>query len=229
MLANWIEADRRVFGHKKKYIHGALKGDTGIIDGVKDEHKEDIFYMLLFCLCVPQSKAVKADEPIDILREKDYYNINLSEEEIVEVLTGKVRFQFVKAQRLRDARVLLKDDVRFWKELQTHYSNYGDIDSRESVLGRARSYLMSKVNGIGPKLAGHFLRNIGMSGLAILDVHVLDGLKKRGIVPDGKETLNYERYLVIEKKMIEYAQTVGITVDELDFLLWSQKTGYVFK
>lgn len=232
-LTNWVKADRRVFDHKKKYIHGALKGDTGIIDGVNNENREDIFYMMLFCLCVPQSKAIKADEAIEILRDLDYYNTDLSKQQVLEALQGRVRFQSIKTQRLIEARCLLKNDANFWAHLKTHYSDYTsepDELRRKVILKKVRRYLISKINGFGMKLASHFLRNVGMSGLAILDVHVLDGLKKRGILPDEKITnLNYDRYAEIEQFLLNYAQTVGITVDELDFLLWSQKTGYVFK
>ncbi len=230
-LTNWIDADRRVFDHKKKYIHGAIEGDTGIIDGVTNDNKEDIFYMMLFCLCVPQSKAVTADEAIDLLRELDYYHIKLPKERVLEALKGRVRFQLVKTQRLIDARSLIQD-TDFWLHLKTHYADYTNEPNklqRQVQLKKVRRYLTSQVNGMGMKLASHFLRNVGMSGLAILDVHVLDGLKKRGIIPDEEITLNYGQYVEIEEKMIEYAKTVGITVDELDFLLWSQKTGYVFK
>lgn len=230
---NWIEADRRVFGHKKKYIHGAMNGDTGIINGVKEENKEDIFYMLLFCLCVPQSKAIKADEAIDILREIDYYHTNLSQQGVLDILQGRVRFHSVKSKRIVTARSLVIENEDFWLQLKKYYSEYVTVPNeymRQGVLESSRKYLISKVNGMGMKLASHFLRNIGMSGLAILDVHILDGLKKRGIVSNEDILkLNYDRYTAVEQLMISYAQEVGITVDELDFLLWSQKTGYVFK
>jgi len=36
-------------------------------------------------------------------------------------------------------------------------------------------------------------------------------------------------YCDIEDTMKVYAEQVDIGIDELDLLLWSQKTGYVFK
>lgn len=228
-LNHWIAADRRVFNTKKKYIRGALKGETGIIDGVTEENKEDIFYMLMFCLCVPQSKAIKAEEAIEVLRGQDFYTKSISLAQIVKILTGKVRFQSTKAQRLMDAKDLFFSPV-FWDGIRARYEAYclGE-EPRNELLQNTRHYLMGRVNGMGMKLSGHFMRNVGMGGLAILDVHVIDGLKKRGVIDVEKLGPSQSEYLQVEEKMKEYAKEVGIELDELDLLLWSQKTGYVFK
>lgn len=229
-LEHWKAADRRVFNTKKKYIQGALKGETGIIDGVTDKNKEDIFYMLMFCLCVPQSKAVKAEEAIDILRKDDFYNKKLTLPEVTKILTGRVRFQYTKAKRLLEAKDSFGD---FWTILLTQYAafkfTHNDEANIESDLQRTRRVLIKITNGMGMKLASHFMRNVGMPGLAILDVHVIDGLKKRGVVNIEKLGPSRAEYLEIEEKMKAYAEKIGITLDELDLLLWSQKTGYVFK
>lgn len=225
-LDHWLAADRRVFNTKKKYIHGALKGETGIIDGVNEKNKEDIFYMLMFCLCVPQSKAIKAEAAIDIFREKDFYRNELSPEEVTQILTGRVRFQTTKAKRLIEARTLFTE---FWEVLDARYTSLQTSNEKEINLQQTRRTLIKHVNGMGMKLASHFMRNIGMSGLAILDVHIIDGLKKRGVINIDKLGPSQEEYLRIEAEMKDYAKEVGITLDELDLLLWSQKTGYVFK
>ena len=60
----------------------------------------------------------------------------------------------------------------------------------------------------------------------------------RGLVPDkyfrtekGKIKLETgpTAYKAVEQIEIDYAKQVGIPVEELDLLLWSQRTGYVFK
>lgn len=229
-LEHWLSADRRVFNTKKQYIHGALKGETGIIDGVTEENKEDIFYMLLFCLCVPQSKAVKAEEAIEDLREQNFYTKDISLKHVVKTLTGRVRFQSTKAKRLLEAKEFFDS---FWSILLTQYVAFkialNDEVHMESDLQRTRDVLIRTINGMGMKLASHFMRNVGMPGLAILDVHVIDGLKKRGVINIDKLGPSRAEYRRIEEKMKGYAREVGITLDELDLLLWSQKTGYVFK
>lgn len=230
--SHWLAADQRVFRSKKKDIHGALKGDTGIISGVTQEHKEDIFYMLMFCLCVPQSKAIKAEEAVDILREKNFYNCQMPLDEVTQILTGRVRFQATKAKRLVEAKDMFFH-TGFWDELRSRYEMFKGLgfsdDQRERILQGTRKILIKTINGVGTKLSSHFMRNVGMGGLAILDVHVIDGLKKRGVIDIDKLGPSLAEYLAIEQKMKEYAAQVGITLDELDLLLWSQKTGYVFK
>ena len=229
-LDHWVSADQRVFRTKEKHIHGALKGDTGIIGGVADTHKEDIFYMLMFCLCVPQSKAIKAEEAIEVLRKKGFYSKTLSLSEVTKILTGRVRFQSTKAKRLLEARkMFLHTD--FWDELQARYMLFSVAcgEKREIILQGTRRTLIKLVNGMGMKLASHFMRNVGMAGLAILDVHVISGLNKRGVIDIDKLGPSQTEYCEIEQKMKNYADQVGITLDELDLLLWSQKTGYVFK
>jgi N-glycosylase/DNA lyase len=229
-LDHWIAADRRVFKRKKSDIESALKGDTGIVDGVTEENREDIFYMLMFCLCVPQSKAIKAEEAIEILRARKFYHESLSLAQIIKILTGKVRFQSVKAARLVRAKATFKE-TDFWEELSSRYLFYSTIsdDAKESALHSVRNFLMDRISGMGMKLSSHFMRNIGMGGLAILDVHIMSGLKKRGVIWNDKLGPAINEYLEIEQKMKDYAEAVGISLDQLDLLLWSQKTGYVFK
>lgn len=229
-LDHWLAADRRVFNTKKKHIRGALQGETGIIDGVTEKNKEDIFYMLMFCLCVPQSKAIKAEEAIDYLRKQNFYSKPLALSQVLEALTGRVRFHPTKAQRLIDAKALFFDSL-FWDDTCSRYGSYCAVSAaaKDTTLQNIRNFLIGRINGMGMKLASHFMRNVGMPGLAILDVHVIDGLKKRGIVNIEKLGPSRTEYLQIEEKMKVYAKKVGITLDELDLLLWSQKTGYVFK
>lgn len=228
---HWIESDRRNYRVKKARIQDALRGSTGILDGVTKKNEEDIFYMLLFCLCVPQSKAIKAEEAIDILRSKDFFRNNLTRAELLQVLTGRVRFQSTKADRLIRAREsFFTSDL--WDDLTEFYISYRAADGppRQKVLFSARSYLMKHINGMGMKLSGHFLRNIGMPGLAILDVHILAGLEKRGLITEKDiKPLTKAKYEKVSSIMNCYADQVGISIDELDMLFWSQRTGFVFK
>lgn len=239
-LDNWIEADRRVY-RVKQYttptgsvgIKDALeKGVTGIIRSVCPDHQEEIFYMLCFCLAVPQSKAIKAEEAISLLRGKKFFQYHLSLPTIVKAFTSRVRFQNRKAEYVYAARAAFVDG-KLWNELLTAYECYANqqpgSDQQFAFLQGLRGLLIKKIKGMGMKEASHFLRNIGMSGLAILDVHIIKGLQRRGLIPEGKISLTKSRYCDIEGVMRDYAKQVGITLDELDLLLWSQRTGFVFK
>lgn len=227
-LDHYMLADRRLYQHKKEEIQNAIKGQTGILNGVTENNKVDIFYMLLFCLCVPQSRANKAQIAIDLFRKKDYYHNELTLDEITNILKSNVRFHLVKSLRIFSTRKLFFT-TDFWDHLVFYYNEYKESDKKFLVLLKVREFLIEKVNGLGFKSSSHFLRNVGMSGLAILDVHILNSLKERGVIPKTKITLTKSKYNAIEQKMNEYASKIGMTIDELDLLFWSNKTGYVFK
>jgi N-glycosylase/DNA lyase len=229
-IDNWIEADRRNFRHKKDRIRAALEElDTGMLDGITDQNKVEIFYMLCFCLIVPQSKQAKAEEAVDALKEQHFYDNDLSEEELQEILKGKVLYHNNKAKWLLTAKDLFLGRT-FWPELKRRYALFLKAGSQDGVriLETTRDWLVRRVKGMGMKLSSHFLRNCGMRGLAILDVHVLRAMKKRGLV-SAISPLTKARYCDIEREVKAYADRLGLNIDELDQLFWSSATGYVGK
>ncbi len=94
----------------------------------------------------------------------------------------------------------------------------------------AREWLIKNVNGLGRKEASHFLRNIGMGkNFAILDVHILRNLKWFGVIGEIPDQLSDKRYMEIEGLMKKFSAEINIPMDELDLLLWSKETGFMFK
>jgi N-glycosylase/DNA lyase len=85
------------------------------------------------------------------------------------------------------------------------------------------------IKGIGYKEASHFLRNIGFKGYAILDKHVLRSLHEFKVIEDPKPPTSRRKYLEIEEKLKEFARTADIDFDDLDLVLWSNKTGEILK
>jgi N-glycosylase/DNA lyase len=83
--------------------------------------------------------------------------------------------------------------------------------------------------GLGYKEASHFLRNIGFRGYAILDKHILRSLYEFGVLDSPKPPTTKNRYIETENKFKEFANQLGIQLDELDLLLWSEKTGEILK
>lgn len=86
-----------------------------------------------------------------------------------------------------------------------------------------------QVKGLGYKESSHFLRNIGLSGYAILDKHVMSCLMDLKVVETPKPPGNRTRYLETEERLRFFARDIGIDFDELDLVLWSMKTGEVLK
>ncbi len=173
------------------------------------------FYELVYCLLTPQSSAVNAGRAVEALRAADF-----SEREVpcAEILFRKqhyIRFHNTKARHLTEVK-------KRYAEIHAQLCN-------GSTSPDLRAWLVMNVKGLGWKEASHFLRNIGHRDLAILDRHILKNLKKHNVIRIVPKTLTPKRYLVIEKKFLRFAQAIGITMDELDLLFWSNETGEILK
>lgn len=230
-INSWRLRDRINFREHYDEIQSAIKGTTGLITSLNDNSSADVFYMLCFCLLVPQSKADLADAAVTNLKIIDFFNdeVKIDCHEMSVLLCHRVRFHNVKSVRLLDAR---KNYAYIWDIVLKKYQEYKITekpDDRYKLLCELRDVLVSSVNGMGYKCASHFLRNISMRGLSILDVHILSGLHKRGIISSNSKSMTHAKYLSIENKFFMYADQVGISPDEMDFLFWREKTGYVFK
>ncbi len=93
-----------------------------------------------------------------------------------------------------------------------------------------REWLAENVHGLGYKEASHFLRNIGITDLAIIDFHIIDILVKHGMIekPNSK-SIQKKRYLEIESVLRKLAQKTNLSLAELDLYLWYMETGKVLK
>ncbi|MEQ1921262.1 MAG: hypothetical protein ABL952_02025 [Pyrinomonadaceae bacterium] len=85
------------------------------------------------------------------------------------------------------------------------------------------------IKGLGYKEASHYLRNIGFTGYAILDKHVLNCLAELKIIGDPKPPNTRSRYLMVEERLRQFTREINIDFDELDLVLWSMKTGVILK
>jgi len=200
---------------KKRYqIKKKLKEFEDLYKG-KDEH---IFRELCFCILTPQSKAIYCDEAIKelirsgLLLEGDKSDIKAS--------LSRVRFPNNKASYLIAARKAFKNSRGF--------NVKSKID--EGNIPKTREWFVKNIKGLGYKEASHFLRNIGLGdNIAILDIHILRNLKKYRVIKEIPSSISRKIYLNIENKMRVFSQNIGIPLPELDLLLWSNQTGFIFK
>ncbi len=93
----------------------------------------------------------------------------------------------------------------------------------------AREWLVNNFKGIGYKEASHFLRNIGVFDLAILDKHVLRWMKREGLLNEVPKTLTRKRYLEIEEIFVREAKKRGLAPGVFDLFVWAEMTGRVLK
>ncbi|MCX7597615.1 MAG: N-glycosylase/DNA lyase [Armatimonadetes bacterium] len=207
---------------KRRYValKDAIQTRLGEFRRLGDEASdEDLFAELVFCLFTPQSKARQCWAAVERLRD---CGLLLCGEacEVAGQLKG-VRFHNTKAANVVALRELFTRD--------------GHLAVRETLdrLGEpraAREWLVANVRGLGYKEATHFLRNIGRAaGMAILDRHILRNLVHLGVIEEMPRSLSRRKYMEIEEAMVDVAQAMGITVEELDLLLWCKETSDLFK
>ncbi len=79
---------------------------------------------------------------------------------------------------------------------------------------------MKNALGIGYKEASHFLRNVGVEDLAILDRHVLSLMRDYGLIDSVPKSLTKQRYLSLEALLKEEARSFGETPGKFDLYLW---------
>ncbi len=195
------------FDKRKDVINSRLED----FSNTDKSNRKVVFEELAFCLLTPQSKARSAGKAIEKLKENNLL-FNGSAEEITPNLAG-VRFNATKAKRIVEAREKF-DKFKF---------DFSDVF-------KLRDEVVSNFKGLGYKEASHFLRNIGYGeNLAILDRHVLRNLVKMGIIDEVPKSISTKSYFEIESRMQKLCLELGISVAQLDLLLWSEETGEVFK
>ena len=180
---------------------------------------EDIFCELVFCICTAGASAKMGLKSLEASRD---ILLECSLRELRQRLKGVHRFHNKRPEYIIHTREYLKREHGFRiREL---------IESFENPFDRRDFFASNKdIKGIGYKESSHFLRNIGFSGYGILDKHILNTMHGYGIINDPKPPAKREDYLAIEVKFIKLSEDLEIHPDELDLLLWSEKTGELLK
>lgn len=167
---------------------------------------ECLFGELCFCIMTPQSRAKNCREAVNKLKaDKKLFTANVEE---LRVYLKGVRFPEVKAQRIVEARNKLPEIKK-------------RLDSNPIEL---REWLKENIKGLGMKESAHFMRNIGFKGLAIIDVHIQNFLRKIGIIKENK-SLTKKRYQDLEKRFLELSEKLKIPAEELDIAVWLYQSG----
>lgn len=112
--------------------------------------------------------------------------------------------------------------ANYFMDLITDYKNFRYMDWYD-----VRTRLIKNVNGIGNKIASHWLRNIGFQ-LPIIDIHVRRVLSCAGLIDTkyAKYQISDSEYWYLEKKVTEISNQINIDVAKLDFILWSHGREY---
>jgi N-glycosylase/DNA lyase len=198
----------------KKFYSEPVCWEQGILVNSDAPHNHRIFEELTFCLLTANTSAAMGMKAVDSLR--DILMSGTLEELQARLKKCSYRYPNKRAEYIIEAREKFND---------FDFKDFIDSKKPEEL----RVFFASEVKGFGYKEASHFLRNIGVFGLAILDKHILRTLLEYGYIEEVPKSLNKKRYMDIEKKMLEFSSRLGIGIDELDLLLWSMKTGKIMK
>lgn len=171
---------------------------------------ENVFRNLAFTICAPQTnyKANRqAQENLMALRplEMDRTTFEANEAGLrkVQEALRPTRFWQVKGRRVYYAISALPHVMKILNWLD---------DGMQSKYARAE--LLDFIPGLGPKAASHFLRNMGVHNLAILDVHILRFLGRK------KAPATLAQYEALERRFNAEAARRDISPAMLDAVLW---------
>ena len=185
----------------------------------KNGDDERLWEEMVFCFFTGGCSAKMGLRSIEAVRP---ILLTGTHEELMNALLGRHRYPRARSGYIVASRDFLQEHCNL--ELRKK------LESFEDALGR-RDWLVKEkgIKGLGYKEASHFLRNIGLKGYAILDKHILRSLAELKIIDDPKPPNTRLKYLTIEKKLKNLAETLKIDFDELDLVLWSMKTGEILK
>ena len=142
--------------------------------------------------------------------------------DLAKALTGVHRYPNARSRYIIASRTFLREHCGM--ELRTKLLSFDCHYERRDWLVKEKG-----IKGLGYKEASHYLRNIGFSGYAILDKHVLRCLHELKIIDEPKPPNTRSTYLRVEEKLKQLAKRAEIDFDELDLVLWSMKTGEILK
>lgn len=182
----------------------------------------ELFEELAFCIFTAGASARMGIKSVEAVRPVMMTAKSAEQFSRLIIKNGAHRFPNARARYLLHTRNYIAR--AHGMEMKRLILSFKDPARRRAFFAENRD-----IKGIGFKEASHFLRNIGISGYAILDKHIMNCLFELKIVDDPSPPANGKMYVEIENKLKRYAKRNGFDIDEIDLLLWSEKTGVILK
>lgn len=196
----------------------ARLGEFEAILSVADDAR--LFEELVYCIFTAGASARMGLNAIEKVRS---HLLKAGHPRLNRLLVGAHRYPRARSGYVVHTRNYLKKDCGL--RLRERLDSFGeDPEARRDFFAQNPG-----IKGIGYKEASHYLRNIGYRGYAILDKHILRALYHYGVVDSPAPPSTKKKYLLVEENMRKFADEIKINFDELDLLLWSNKTGEILK
>ena len=192
---------------------------------LREASDERLFQELSFVIFSSQSSAKKSWNAAQRLGEKGL--LEKDRETIAQVLRQEeIQYEERKADYIISNRKKLSQPS--FNDPST------DLKLRQQIrpknLEKSRKWLAENIKGLSWKGASHFLRNTGYGkDFAILSSHTVSVLFDLEVIKASKPPKNAEKYLEMEQKIQEFSREIDIDIQALDLVLWSMRTGEVFK
>jgi N-glycosylase/DNA lyase len=215
-----IEIKQRLLDFKRFYnepVCWHYENNMMVLKESPKNFNERIFEEMVFCILTANGSAVSGMKAVDYSR--DILMTGTAEKIQERLKESGVRFHN-RAIYIVETREKLKKEYDF--------NLRGILESIDEPK-QLREFFVGNIKGFGYKEASHFLRNIGVFGLAILDKHILRTLHEYKMIEELPKSLTRKRYLQYGENLFEFGRKLEINCDELDLLLWSMKTGKIMK
>lgn len=186
---------------------------------LKNGSDELLFEEMVYCILTAGASAKMGLNAINKIRSVLQ---TATEKQLVMKLKGTYRFPNIRSKYIIHTREYLKD--KYNMELKSLLLSFDHRQERRNFLA-----LTKDIKGLGPKESSHYLRNIGFKGYAILDKHILNCLFELKVIKSSKPPGSLKKYIETENLLKKFASRNNIDFDELDLLLWSEKTGEILK
>jgi N-glycosylase/DNA lyase len=168
-----------------------------------------LFEELVYCIFTAGASAKMGLNSVERVRR---HLLKGSHTKLEQLLVGAHRFPRARSGYLVATRRFLQQECGL--RLRDKLASFGDDwEARRDFFAQT----------------SHYLRNIGYRGYAILDKHILNTLYECGVIDAPKPPATKKKYHVLEESMRKFAAELTIDFDELDLLLWSDKTGEILK
>jgi len=188
---------------------------------------------LVLCILSSQEKYEVALGAIKMLQKNDVLRIPQNRSQLNEIkrainntLSKPVKFTSNGKRFLRRLRFYNKKCDYIITTIQNIYLNdltIKEILSSNDCVQETRNTIINISNGLGPKQASMFLRNVGYySEFAVLDKHVIDYMKILGMTEvSSKGFSTIRQYQIAETTLKSYADTYNVSLLHLDMAIWT--------
>lgn len=213
---------QRHYSENRKEVDRRLKE----FKGLRNAKEKRLFQELVFVILSSQTSAEKSWKAAKELAKRNLL-MQGSREEIAEILReNNVQYEENKASYILENRKDLSQPTLSNPEKGLKLKQRIKPEDLDST----REWFVENIKGISWKGASHFLRNIGYgNSFAIVSNHVLKVLAELDVIEKADQPSKKEQYLEIEEEVQELAEEVGIEIQALDLVIWSLRTGEVFK